>query len=269
MLNFISFGSGSSGNCYFFYSETDGLMIDAGIGPRSIKRYFQDYNLSLSSLRHVLITHDHADHVKSAGSLSLAYHLPVYATSKTFHGINNNPSVHKKIAPVNQHIIECDTTIMIGDFEVTPFSVPHDSEDSVGFFISYEGIDVCLMTDLGHVADTAGRYISLANYLIIEANHDLEMLQSGPYPLDLKQRIASPRGHLNNDDCASAIARYATDNLRHIWLCHLSEENNKPEKAQSAVCDALAASPLADSAVRVSVLNRRRPTGVFQLRLDY
>ena len=144
MLRFISFGSGSSGNCYYLYTENDGLMIDAGVGVRALKKYFRDYGLNLSHLHHLLITHDHADHIKCVGSISHDLLLPVYATEQVHQGIDRNYCVTRKVSAADRRLVEPGITMTLGDFTVTPFSVPHDSSDNVGFMVQAEGINFCI-----------------------------------------------------------------------------------------------------------------------------
>ena len=222
MLKFISFGSGSSGNCYYLYTGTDALMIDAGVGVRTLKKHFYAYGISLQETRHILVTHDHADHVKAVGALSTGLALPVYST--------------------------------------------HDSSDNVGYKIRCQGITFCLMTDVGHLTEEMLGYIGEANYLVLEANHDVEMLLRGTYPQYLKDRIMGQFGHLSNADCAKALAENATGNLRHVWLCHLSEENNHPELAHKTVEQTLRSYGIVvGKDLQVDVLRRKMPTGVFEL----
>ena len=266
MLKFISFGSGSSGNCYFLYTETDGLLIDTGVGLRTLKKYFHDYGLHLSSVRNVLVTHDHADHVKSIGSLSSDYHLPVYATRIVHKGIFTNYCVRKKISAEHAKYIEKGETIQLGEFTVTSFGVPHDSSDNVGYRVVWHDITFCLMTDVGHVTDEMKSFIKESNYLVIEANHDVEMLQNGPYPQYLKNRILGSVGHLSNKDCGIALAENATPNLRHVWLCHLSEENNHPELARKTIEMILQSYGIVPGKdFMLDVLKRKTPTGIFEL----
>jgi len=266
MLKFISFGSGSSGNCYFLYTENDGLMIDVGVGIRGLKKHFRDYGLSLSQVHHVLVTHDHADHIKSVGSISHEQHLPVYATATVHAGIDRNYCVQRKIASELRRYIEPGVTQQIGDFRVTPFSVPHDASDNVGFLVEAGGVVFCLMTDAGHVTDEMASFIARAQYLVIEANHDPEMLQQGPYPQHLKVRIQSGTGHLSNPDCGEAIAQHATEQMRHVWLCHLSQENNHPELARKTVETILRSYGIvAGKDFELEVLKRTMPTGVWEL----
>lgn len=266
MIRFISFGSGSSGNCYCLLTETDGLMIDAGVGIRNLKKKFRDYGLSLSSIHNLIITHDHADHAKSAGAVSNEYNLPVYATELVHTGIYKNYCIRKKIDISRQNKIEKNHCYEIGDFKVTPFDVPHDSTDNVGYCIEAEGIVFCLITDIGHVTEEVQEYIGKANYLVIEANHDEDMVNSGPYPEHLKRRILGPTGHLSNKNCALALANHATERLRHVWLCHLSEENNHPELARKTVESTLAGYGIVTGKdFALDVLGRTKTSSIFEL----
>lgn len=266
MLRFISFGSGSSGNCYFLYTENDGLLIDSGLGIRALKKRFIDYGLNLKQVHHILVTHDHADHVKSVGKLSEDLNVEVYATKDVFKGIAGNYCVRIKIPSANVKSIEKGVRFQIGDFQIVPFNVPHDSFDNVGYRIEYQGVVFCIMTDVGHVTDEMKHHISQANYLVLESNHDVEMLMNGPYPAFLKERISSPNGHLSNTDCAMALAENATPSLKHVWLCHLSEENNHPELARKTVESILQSYGIVvGKEFDLDVLKRRMPSGIFDL----
>jgi len=266
MMKFISFGSGSSGNCYYLATPNDALLIDLGVGLRGLKKDFRDYGLSLSAVHHVLITHDHADHIKSVGSFSHDYNIPVYATREVHVGINRNYCVTQKVASELAHVLEKGVTYQIGDFSVTPFGVPHDSSDNVGYFIEAEGTNFCVMTDVGYVTDEMKEYIRRAHHLVIEANHDEEMVMGGPYPEFLKSRILSQTGHLSNRNCALALIENMSEDLRHVWLCHLSEENNHPELARKTVESLLRDyGVIAGVDLQLEVLKRNSPTGAFDL----
>ena len=266
MLRFISFGSGSSGNAYFLYTETDSILIDVGVGLRSLKKHFHNYGLRFEDIHHVLVTHDHADHVKSVGSLSNDYHLPVYATRKVHVGIERNYCVRKKIAPDQVRIIEKNVPFTLGEFRITPFGVPHDSSDNVGYQVECGDVVFCLITDVGHITEEMHDFIGRANYLVLEANHSVEMLQQGHYPQYLKDRILGPNGHLSNDACGLAIAEHATVNLRHVWLCHLSEENNHPELARKTIEQILRAHGIvAGKDFELEVLKRKTPSEIYKL----
>lgn len=266
MLRFISLGSGSSGNCYYFAAGQTRFLIDAGVSFTQLRKLFQSLGLSLRNLDAVLVTHDHADHIKSVGAFSNDYHIPIYATREVHDGINRNYCVVKKVADELVGLVEKGKTIQLGDFTVTPFAVPHDSADNVGFFIEAEGTNFCLITDAGSVTDEMKQYISKARHLVIEANHDVEMVQGGPYPPFLKERILSDTGHLNNRDCAMAIAENMSESLKNVWLCHLSEENNHPELARKTVESVLRGyGVVAGVDFRLEVLKRTVPTGPFEL----
>ena len=269
MLRFISFGSGSSGNCLYLSTDSQALIIDAGVGVRTLKKHCRDYGVNLSLVQYILVTHDHADHIKSVGSLSHELHVPVYATQEVHHGIDRNYCVQRKIAPENKRTLEKGVAVSLGPFRVTPFAVPHDSSDNVGYFVEVEGTTFCLITDAGQVTDQMKEYICRARYLVIEANHDVEMLAGGPYPQYLKDRICSSTGHLSNSDCATAVAQNMSEQLRHVWLCHLSEENNHPELARKTVETIWRQHGIiAGVDVQLDVLRRKLPTGPFVLQSD-
>lgn len=266
MLKFISFGSGSSGNCYLLKSDNTTIMLDSGVGVRTLKKYFHDYGLSLADVRAVLVTHDHADHVKSVGVVSNTVGIPVYATSKVHAGIQKNYCVRKKVSQENIKTIEKEETFQVGDFSVTAFDVPHDSNDNVGYRIEYAGIVFSLMTDVGHITDTLRDNISNSNYLVMESNHDTSMLANGPYPCYLKQRISGGTGHLDNVTCANTLCECYTPALKHVWLCHLSEENNHPELVRKTMETVFQEHGLKIGVdIQVDILKRKLPTGFFDL----
>ena len=266
MLKFISFGSGSSGNCYYLGTATDGLMIDAGVGLRTLKKHCRDYGIQLSSVRRLLITHDHADHIKSVGSFSYEYKVPVYATPLVHQGIDHNYCIQRKVADEMKMMLEVNKPITLGDFTVVAFPVPHDASENVGFEIQAEGITFVIITDVGAITDDIKERIGRANYLVIEANHDVEMLKSGPYPEYLKKRILSGSGHLSNGECGKALAENMTEGLRHVWLCHLSEENNHPELARKTVETILRSYGIIPGKdMELEVLRRQMPSEVYEL----
>lgn len=260
MLKFISFGSGSSGNCYYLGTDADGLLIDAGVGIRALKKHFRDYGLSMESIHNIIITHDHADHVKVVGIISNDLNVHVYATEAVHKGITHNYSVHPKIDPEHVRYVQKNVTARIGEFEVTPFNVPHDSTDCVGYRIVCQGVTFCIITDVGVVTDEIKSFISQAEYLVIEANHDVEMVTNGNYPPHLKSRILSDLGHLSNAACGKALMENITEKLRHVWLCHISEENNHPELARKTVETILrSAGIVAGADFALDVLGRKTP----------
>ncbi len=233
-IKFISLASGSSGNCYYLGTDKHGILIDAGIGIRTIKRNLKEVNLSLTNVRAVFITHDHADHIKAVGHLGEKYNIPVYSTKEIHEGINKSYCMTEKLYS-SVHYINKEEPMEIDEFKILAFEVPHDGTDNVGYCIEIGDKIFSFLTDLGHITETAAHYICKANYLILEANYDLEMLRMGPYPKYLKERIAGPNGHMSNTDTADFLAENITENLKYIWLCHLSKDNNHPELAYKTV----------------------------------
>lgn len=240
-------------------------MIDVGFGIRTLKKYFGHYGLSLSQIKNILVTHDHADHIKSIGNISKKFDIPVYATAIVHQGIERNYCVKTRVPSCNKRIIENGLEEIVGSFRVSSFHVPHDSMDCVGYSIRYKSLTIVLVTDVGTVTDEIKKNINLADYLIIESNHDEAMLKAGLYSGHLKQRVFGPYGHLSNQKCAQVLSEQATLRLKHIWLCHLSEENNNPELAHVTIEKALAE---AGKNIKVDVLKRKIPTGIFTLFHD-
>lgn len=262
MLRLISFGSGSSGNSYYLEADGGALLIDSGVGIRTLKKYIREYGITTTNIRALIITHDHADHIKSAGCVADACHLPVFATREVHKGILVNYATAHKIPSELACAIETGKPRDMFPFRVTAFPVPHDSTDCVGYQIEVGGETVVLVTDCGHITPEIGRHIGQADYLLIEANHDEQMLIAGPYPEHLKQRILGPTGHTSNKACGEAIVRYAGEKLKRVWLCHLSEENNHPELARKTVETIIRG---AGFTATVEVMRRKCPTGPFEL----
>ena len=266
LLQYMSLASGSSGNCCYVGTDDYGILIDAGISARNIKKALKDNNIPMEKIVALCITHDHADHVKAVGVISDTYGLPVYATERVHEGIAHNYCVRKKVNPANMRIIEPGAEISLDGFSVTPFRVPHDSHENMGYIIRRDGVTFTLMTDIGHVTDEMAAVIGMSDYLVIESNYDEDMLWTGVYPEYLKKRVSGGNGHLSNKLCAKAIVDNAGERLRRVWLCHLSEENNHPELARKTVEQELsdAGKPWAGG-VQVDVLRRNVPSLIFEI----
>lgn len=266
-MKFISLGSGSSGNCYLLQSGEMSILLDAGISIRSLRKHLKDIGLSLEEdVAAVFVTHDHADHIKAVGSVATDCGKTIYATRLVHDGIACNRCLKVGVPPGRQAFVEKGTTVEMGNFRITPFDVPHDSRDCVGYVVEADGVRFCLATDVGHVTDTIREQVGLANYLVLEANHDINMLMMGKYSPFLKERISSDRGHLNNEQAANLLAEYATPQLRHVWLCHLSEENNHPvlaRKTAEAVLRQHGIIPGVD--FELDILKRKTPSEFYTL----
>lgn len=238
MVKFLSLSSGSNGNCYYIGNEETALLIDAGIGPRTIKKRLAEKGLSLDKVQLILVTHDHIDHVKSLGTLADRFHIPIYATHILYTAMLNFRYVGPKIKG-DVKFTEPDVCYTFKGIEFTPFIVPHDATQTVGYFINFYGSKFTFLTDTGAITDDILKYGKMASALVIEANYDMEMLKKGPYPVQLKKRISQGHGHLSNNQSAEAIKRIFSGNLTHIFLCHLSEHNNTPEIAYNTISDVL------------------------------
>lgn len=233
-VKFISLASGSSGNCYYLGTDHYGILIDAGIGIRTIRKTLKEINIPIDSIKAVFVTHDHADHIKAVGHLGEKFHIPIYTTAQIHEGINRSYCMTEKLHS-SAHFLEKEEPMTLEDFRIESFEVPHDGTDNVGYCVEIGGKVFSFLTDLGEITPTAAKYILKANYLILEANYDEEMLKMGPYPKYLKERISSNTGHMCNADTADFLAENITEHLRYIWLCHLSKDNNHPELAYKTV----------------------------------
>lgn len=266
MLTFLAFGSGSCGNCYYLGNDEGAILIDAGIGIRRLKRHMKEYGLSFANVKGIIVTHDHADHVKAAGYVSQEYGLPVYATELVHKGMSGNYHATKKIDADKVRIVEKECEFELAGFHITPFPIPHDSAENVGYNIRYADEAFTIMTDVGMVTDVVKEYIQKSNYLVLEANYDEEMLRNGKYPKMLQDRIMSGTGHLSNHQAAQALAECLHPDLKYVWLCHLSEENNHPELARKTVEMHLRSfGIIAGKDFQLEVLRRLIPTGPWQL----
>ena len=233
-VRFMSLASGSSGNCYYLGTDTYGILIDAGIGIRTIKKALRDINVAMESIRAVFVTHDHADHIKAVGCLGEKMNIPVYTTARIHAGINRSYCMTEKLHSSVRYL-EKEQPMELEDFHIESFEVPHDGTDNVGYCIEIDGKVFSFLTDLGEITPTAAKYIRKANYLILEANYDDEMLKMGSYPQYLKERISSNTGHMSNLATAEFLAENFTEHLHYIWHCHLSKDNNHPELAYKTV----------------------------------
>lgn len=259
---FFSIGSGSSGNCYYLGTNECGILIDAGVGIRVIQKALREYGVSFDKIMGILITHDHADHIKTVGCLGDKYNIPVYATQTVHEGIHRNRTVRASLI-TSRRIIEKECPFFIKDFEITAFEVPHDSIDNVGYHIQFEGQTFVLITDIGRITDKIREYASKANHLVIEANYDEYMLQAGKYPYYLKERIGNGTGHLSNRLSAEFIASICNENMRNIWLCHLSQDNNHPEIAFKTVEQALFTNGIkVGGNIKLEALSRYKVSGL-------
>lgn len=278
-LNFISFGSGSSGNCAYIGDGTSGFLIDAGVDNHKVEIELKRNGIDLRSIKGIVLTHDHSDHVHYAYAMVRGNrHMRIYCTPKVLNGILRRHSISNRIKDYHTPIYK-EHPFKIGNFDVLAFEVQHDGTDNAGFFITHGKHALAIATDLGCITDRVDYYMRQANYIMIEANYDDDMLTVGEYPEYLKARIRSKTGHLDNCDTADYLAHIYSEKLRNIFLCHLSKDNNTPELALSTVEEALhragvkvvgdcSGSPYSRLApVQLMALPRFDSTGMISLRL--
>ncbi|MCM1076059.1 MAG: MBL fold metallo-hydrolase [Bacteroides sp.] len=237
---FMSFGSGSSGNCSYIGDRECGFLIDAGVDVRKVSDALRCNGISMDRVKGICLTHDHGDHIRDVYALLRRYHhLRVYCTPKTLNGILRRHNISRRIKDYHVAIYK-EFPFKIGRFEVTAFDVMHDGADNAGYFITHgDDVKFAVATDLGCISERVDFYMRKATHIVIEANYDLQMLREGRYPEYLKARIEDTNGHLDNRVTAQFLAEIYTPRLRNVFLCHLSHDNNTPHKALEAVESAL------------------------------
>lgn len=239
-LMFMSFGSGSSGNCSYIGTPSCGLLIDAGVDNNYVMEQLKANSIDPATIKGILLTHDHSDHVRYAYAI-LRYnrHMRLYATPKAFNGLLRRHSMSRRIKDYHVPIYK-EFPFELGIFTVTAFETSHDGTDNAGFAIAACGTSFVVATDTGTVTARADHYIRQTRNLMIESNYDASMLRNGRYPQHLKARIASTIGHLDNADTARYLASVAkVCPFSCIYLCHLSQDNNTPQIALATVRQAL------------------------------
>lgn len=238
-LIYISFGSGSSGNSCYIGTRDAGIIIDAGVRIDFVEKTLLERGIGIESVKALLLTHDHADHVRFAYTLLRGRsHIRLYCTNRVLNAVLRHHNISKRIKDYHTPIYK-EIPFKVAQFKLTAFEVPHDSEDSVGFFVESGNHKFAIATDLGEINPRTDWYMRQADYIMIEANYDDDMLRLGRYPEYLKSRIRSGHGHLDNKVTARFVSEIYRPGLKFIFLCHLSKDNNTPSKALEAVSNSL------------------------------
>jgi len=234
LLKVCVLASGSKGNAVYISNGRASILFDAGLSGKEIQQRMLVRQLDPKSLTGIVVSHEHSDHIRGVGILSRRFNLPVYISPKTAKAASG------QIGKLYQtSYFDCGKTFEIQGVKIRPFTTSHDAEDPAGFTISYKGQKVGLATDLGVATGMVKEHLKRCNLLILEANHDMDMLINGPYPWYLKQRIKSRNGHLSNEDSCNLLGKVIHKNLTCVVLAHLSEQNNHPEKALKSVKQAV------------------------------
>lgn len=227
MARFCPLFSGSTGNCLYIGTSTAGILIDAGVSARRIEQAMIAREIDPTTICAVFVTHEHTDHIAGLRVLQKHYHMPIYASAGTCQGIEQSCAYHNGYISMND-IVELD------EFSVAMFHTSHDSRESTGFRVTLrDGRTVGIATDLGTVTPSVREHLHGCDLVHIESNHDVRMLENGPYPYVLKRRILSTTGHLSNDACAAELPQLIRSGTTRIFLGHLSRENNMPTLADA------------------------------------
>ncbi len=237
MLRYCALFSSSSGNCTYIGTENSGVLIDAGVSAKRIRTALEQREINPRSIQAILITHEHSDHIAGLRVLCKNYGWPVLASKGTLDAL----AAGDKVTPDQRlYALERGKAVNIGDLQVTAFATPHDSRQCYGYRVeSYEGKTAALATDIGYVTDEVVQGVTGCQLVHIESNHDVEMLQNGPYPYSLKQRILGQGGHLSNDACSEILPRLVATGTTRLILAHLSAQNNLPSLAKETAVSAL------------------------------
>lgn len=250
MVKFVSLVSGSSGNSTFVSDGRTKIIIDCGMSGKALEKSLNDIGEKASDISAILVTHEHIDHVKGVGIISRRYDIPIYASEGTHCAMDIG-----KIKDENRFIADSD--FEIGNIGIKTFAIPHDAAQPFGYSFFLNGEKISVATDIGHMTDDIIHAVKGSNRILLEANHDVDMLKMGTYPYQLKQRILGDNGHLSNDTAAETAVVLANSGTKSIMLGHLSDENNYPQIAYNTVINRLRADKID---ISVCVADRFSPT---------
>mgnify|MGYP000863698787 FL=1 len=228
-LLFQVLASGSKGNSILVCSETTRILFDAGLSAKEILRRIESTGFGASELSGIILSHEHQDHVRGVGTLSRRFDLPVFLSQGTLEQL---PAQVGKLP--SRQLFQTGTAFAIGDLLIEPFAISHDAAEPAGFVVTHNGSRLGICTDCGTATQLMRARLRDCSALVIEANHDMQMLLTGPYPAELKQRIRSRHGHLSNDDTFRLLEELLHDRLKTVVFAHLSETNNHPNILENA-----------------------------------
>lgn len=258
-------GSGSAGNCTLIESASTRLLVDAGLSALQIRHRLATLGRHLDQIDAILLTHEHSDHSRALGVLSRTRSVPVFANRLTAESVADDATGNGG-GRVAWRLFATGQSFAVGDFQIDSFSVPHDAYDPVGYVVRHttSGIGVGVLTDLGHATKLVQDRVRATDFLIVEANHDVRMLQADTArPWATKQRILSRHGHLSNEAAAELTGTVASDRLRHVFLAHLSRDCNRPDLADRVVRERLG--KIGARHVQLTVASQDAPTATVAL----
>ncbi len=263
MDKFAILSSGSSGNCLFIEYKGTSILVDAGFSAKRIEYLLSEIGKSPKDLDGIFVSHEHADHIKGAGTMSRKHNLPIYANDGTWKVMIQKCG---KIKDENIKVFDSDKFLSFGSMDILPIKVHHDANEPVGFVFYLGNKKITTMTDTGIVDDKMAYEIKGSDIYYLEANHDLEALKRGPYPYPLKLRVMGKMGHLSNDQSAEALADALEGKEEHVYLGHLSETNNTPELSRLTIDSYLKSLGLDTTKdIHLDVADRHNPSGIVEL----
>lgn len=264
MLKYCSIGSGSSGNCHYVGYKDTNILVDAGLSGKRIITGLNDIEVDIDKVKGIFITHEHSDHIKGAGIISRKFDIPIFANIKTWCTMKDKIG---DIKDSNMKVFENDKTYSLGDLIIRPFSIPHDSEDAVGYnFYAGTNDKISIATDIGKINDNIRKHLYKSRLVVLESNYDPNMLMMGSYPYALKRRVMSEEGHLSNEDAGKFCVELVKEGTERILLAHLSKENNFPELAYETSKGILAQNNIiVGQDLKLDVLSRSETSDVYKL----
>ncbi|SKA96998.1 Phosphoribosyl 1,2-cyclic phosphodiesterase [Caloramator quimbayensis] len=235
-MEFCSIFSGSSGNCLYVASDRTKILVDAGLSGKKIQEGLKEIGINPCDIDAIVITHEHDDHIKSAGILSRRFNIPIYANTNTWEAMIDKLGEVKR---ENIKIFDDYNSFEIGDVFVIPYEIPHDAVKPCGYSFTDGNVKISIATDIGYASDNVKENIKDSDLILLESNHDVEMLKVGPYPYPLKLRILGDKGHLSNEAAGNTIVDILNSKIKKIILGHLSKTNNYPQLALRTVLSIL------------------------------
>lgn len=255
MIGVTVLGSGSRGNSLVVHGEDGAILVDAGFSMRQTRIRLEEAGVDIRTIKAIVVSHEHTDHVKGLRVAAKQLKVPVYCNRNTGTMLKD-----REICPDTLHLFSAGASFMIGEFMVQPFSIPHDAMDPVGFTISNRDMRVGIATDLGHVNNLVCHHLRESEILVVESNHDLNLLRRSSRPWSLKQRILSRHGHLSNDATLELLARVLHERTRHLILAHASQDCNRYDLVASHVSNGLKALGRTDLTPHVATQDKWLPT---------
>ncbi len=234
-MDLCSIASGSSGNCIYVGGGCASVLVDVGLSGKRIEMGLNSIDRTTKDVDGILITHEHSDHIQGLGVLARKYCLPIYATAGTIEAVRGMKQLGKMPEGLFCEV-RPDQRFSVGDLTILPFSISHDAAQPVGYRLECQGKAVGIATDMGKYSGYTIEHLEHLDALLLEANHDVNMLQVGSYPYYLKRRILGDRGHLSNENAGKLLSRLLHDDLKAVFLGHLSKENNYDKLAYETVC---------------------------------